>query len=302
MQLTHPSIVDRISPEVFREEFYVRKKPVILKNFVQDWPALDQWNWDYFIQRVGPKKVGVYNNIRSDSRTPVNTADDYIRFDDYIHLVKKGPVELRIFLFNLLEHAPELIQDIQWPDAYLPGLLKKFPMLFIGGAGSVTHMHFDMDLSHILHTQFGGKKRVLLFPYEEKNKLYRRPFEVLSSADFSGYYKQSGNPDYSRYPAIQLASGYDFILEPGDTLFMPAGYWHHMEYLESGFALSLRCLQTELSGKIQGVWNLFGMRSLDTLFKKTIPDTWYHWKMKKIQEMANLELLKERGLNRSFQG
>jgi hypothetical protein len=40
-------------------------------------------------------------------------------------------------------------------------------MLFVGGRGSITHMHFDIDLSHIFHTQFGGKKRVLLFPFEE---------------------------------------------------------------------------------------------------------------------------------------
>jgi hypothetical protein len=57
-------------------------------------------------------------------------------------------------------------------------------MLFTGGATSITHMHFDIDLSHILHTQFAGRKRVLLFPFEEQHKLYRKPFEVLSLADF----------------------------------------------------------------------------------------------------------------------
>ncbi|MCX6208942.1 MAG: hypothetical protein NTZ59_05430 [Bacteroidetes bacterium] len=29
------------------------------------------------------------------------------------------------------------------------------------------------------------------------------------------------------------------MLEYGDTLFMPAVYWHHMEYLDSDFAMSL---------------------------------------------------------------
>ena len=49
-------------------------------------------------------------------------------------------------------------------------------MLFTGGATSITHMHFDIDLSHILHTQFAGRKRVLMFPYKEQYKLYRKPF------------------------------------------------------------------------------------------------------------------------------
>jgi hypothetical protein len=30
-------------------------------------------------------------------------------------------------------------------------------MLFVDGQGSITHMHFDIDMSHILHTQFARK-------------------------------------------------------------------------------------------------------------------------------------------------
>ncbi|MFY7900674.1 MAG: hypothetical protein ACOVNY_10865 [Chitinophagaceae bacterium] len=61
-----------------------------------------------------------------------------------------------------------------------------------------------------------------------------------------------------------------------------------MEYIESGFALCLRALQNSFSGKIQGVWNLFGMRTIDTVCKKTIPQPWYHWKKKKVFENATL--------------
>jgi hypothetical protein len=161
-------------------------------------------------------------------------------------------------------------------------------MLFTGGATSITHMHFDIDTSHILHTQFIGRKRVLLFPYEEQHKLYRKPFEVLSLADFSNYYDaEKSKVDYNKFPAIKQAKGYEVILEHGDTLFMPAGYWHHMEYLDSGFAMSLRALQNNIGGKLNGVWNLFGMRSIDTLLKKTAPKPWYHWKEKKV--FANAE-------------
>ena len=164
-------------------------------------------------------------------------------------------------------------------------------MLFTGGQTSITHMHFDIDVSHILHTQFGGRKRVLLFPNEEKYKLYRKPFEVLSLADFSNYYDHTNSKiDYEQFPALKKARGYDLELAHGDTLFMPAGYWHHMEYIDSGFAMSLRALQPGLSGKLTSVWNLFGMRSIDTLMKKTIPQPWYNWKKKKIFELAEKEL------------
>ena len=88
---------------------------------------------------------------------------------------------------------------------------------------------------------------------------------------FSNYYEE-GKVNYEKFPALKLAEGFDFILEPGDTLFMPAGWWHHMEYLDSGFAMSLRALQPSLTGKMKAAWNLFGMRSIDTVMKRSA--TW----------------------------
>jgi len=172
----------------------------------------------------------------------------------------------------------------------MKGFVKKYPMLFVGGVSFITHMHFDIDLSHILHTQFAGRKRVLLFPFEEQHKLYRKPFEVLSLADFSNYYKEENHLDFSQFPAIKYAKGYEVILDHGDTLFMPAGFWHHMEYIDSGFAMSLRALQPSITGKLKGVWNLLGMRSIDTVMKKAAPRWWFENKKRKVYENAEKEL------------
>lgn len=289
MQLKPVAKVDSIEPEVFRKEYYEPALPIIIKNLAKEWPAYTKWNWDYFKQLVGDQKVPLYNNVKSDAYTPINKADDYKTFGEYIDMISKGPAGWRIFLFNIFDHAPELTNDFTWPEHLMKGFVKKYPMLFTGGASSITHMHFDIDLSHILHTQFGGRKRVLMFPFKEQYKLYRKPFEVLSMADFSNYY-QEGKLDFEKFPALKLAEGYDFILEPGDTLFMPAGYWHHMEYLDSGFAMSLRALQPSISGKLKGAWNLFGMRSIDTVMKKTVPQWWYERKKKKVFENAEREL------------
>jgi hypothetical protein len=290
MQLRPLTVVDTIKPEEFRNEFYHTNQPVVIRRLSHDWPAFTKWNWEYFRQLVGDKKVPLYNNVKSDAYTPVNKADDYKTFGEYIDMISQGPAGWRIFLFNIFDHAPQLINDFTWPEHMMKGFVKKYPMLFTGGAGSITHMHFDIDLSHILHTQFAGRKKVLLFPFEEQYKLYRKPYEVLSLADFSNYYMQTGKPDYEKFPALKLAQGLEVTLEHGDTLFMPSGWWHHMEYLDSGFAMSLRALHPSITEKAKAAWNIFGMRSIDTVMKKTAPVWWYERKRKKVFENAEKEL------------
>lgn len=292
MKLQPVVTVPHISSEDFKQQYYDPKIPVVITEMAKEWPAYKKWNWDYFKEIVGDQRVALYNNSKSDAFTPVNAADDYKTFGEYVDMIRQGPAGWRIFLFNIFEHAPQLINDFEWPEHLMKGFVKKYPMLFTGGESSITHLHFDIDLSHILHTQFGGRKRVLLFRYEEKDKLYRKPFEVLSLADFSNYYAGNGKPDYEEFPALKYASGYEVILNPGDTLFMPAGCWHHMEYLESGFAMSLRALQKSLSGKLHGAWNLFGMRTIDTVMKKTNPQWWYQYKLRRIERAADGQMSK----------
>ena len=283
MHLQPIDTVENITPEDFKNNYYNTGKPVIIKGLAKKWPAYKKWNWDYFIDVVGEQEVGVYDNVKSDSYTPINTADAYMKFGDYLRKIKAGPLNLRIFLFNIFQHAPSLVKDFSWPDELMTGFVKKYPMLFTGGQGSVTHLHFDIDMSHILHTQFAGKKRVLLFPHEEQHKLYRKPWEVLSLANFADY---NNKFDYENFPAVKKAKGYEVVMGHGDTLYMPAGFWHHMEYIESGFAMSLRAMQSDLGGKVDGLWKLFGMRGIDTMMKKTFPKWWYDRKKRKVYELA----------------
>src|SRR3989337_2426893 len=209
MHLLPVDRVDNISVEEFQQRYYGTFTPLVITSLAKEWTAYHKWNWQYFKQIVGDKRVGIYNNIKSDAYTPINTADDYKTFGQYVDMISQGPAGWRIFLFNIFEHAPQLTQDFTWPEHLMKGFVKKCPMLFVGGASSITHMHFDIDLSHILHTQFAGRKRVLLFPFEEQYKLYRKPWEVLSMADFSNYYSENSKIDYNQFPALKQARGYE---------------------------------------------------------------------------------------------
>ena len=76
MQLKPVATFDTLEPEVFKKEYYEPGVPVVIKKLAHDWPACNKWNWDYFKQLVGDKKVPLYNNVKSDAYTPINTADD----------------------------------------------------------------------------------------------------------------------------------------------------------------------------------------------------------------------------------
>ena len=84
MQLKPVATFDTIDPNVFKREFYEPGVPVVIKKLAHDWPAFNKWNWSYFKQLVGDKKVPLYNNVKSDAYTAVNSADDHKLFAEYI--------------------------------------------------------------------------------------------------------------------------------------------------------------------------------------------------------------------------
>lgn len=283
MQVQPIPRVGAISPLDFRDYYLVPGRPVILEGLARAWPACEKWTWAYFRELAGDIEVPVYNNSRAGARVPVNGGDGTMRFGAYLDLICAGPSEWRIFLFNLFKHAPVLRQDFSFPEHLMKGFLRAFPMLFVGGAGSVAHMHYDIDLSHIFHTQFAGRKRVLLLEQNQGPLIYRMPGTVESAASFL-HWEQG--LDTGRFPALAYAQGYTAVLEHGDTLFMPSGYWHHMEYLDSGYAMSLRALPEGLGGKLNGLYHIAGLRHFNNMLIRLRPDWWYDYKRKTARARA----------------
>lgn len=129
----------------------------------------------------------------------------------------------------------------------------------------------DIDMSNVFLTQFAGKRRVVLFPPDQSNFLYRLPFNVHALVDID-------KPDFETYPALQYAKGCSTILETGDTLFMPSGYWHHIEYTEGGFGLSVRTLGATVGTILNGLWNVTLQRKFDDIMFKMRGQKWFNYK------------------------
>ena len=87
-------------------------------------------------------------------------------------------------------------------------------------------MHFDRHEN--LNVQVYGRKRWVLFaPGQSANVYYRQRRDlpvIFSPVDMS-------DPDPVRFPRVQSAPRHDFVLEAGEVLYLPPGWWHYVESL-----------------------------------------------------------------------
>lgn len=282
-------IVDDITKEEFFEKYLKPRKPVVIKNMARKWPAYQKWTLDYMKQAVGDVEVPLYDSSKADPAAPINASAAKMKFADYIDLIEKEPTDLRIFLFDPIKQAPKLLDDYIFPKDLMGGFLDKYPNMFFGGKGSVTFLHYDIDMAHIFHTHFNGRKHILLFDYKWKDRLYQIPYATYALEDYD-----IENPDFTKFPALDGVEGIECYLEHGDTLFMPTGWWHWMKYLDGSFSISLRAWDKSWAVKAHSLWNLTVQRNFDNFMKRNFKAKYMTWKEKKAVERANYAL--KRGL------
>lgn len=266
--------VKHITPAQFIKAFVKPQKPVVIEQLVEDWPARKIWNFDYFKEIARDLEVPLYDSKPITSKYKYNEPQAKMKLGEYIDLLKKEPTDLRLFLFNLIKERPELQHHISMPKIGLR-LLKSLPFLFVGGEDSKVFMHHDIDYANILHIHLYGQKKCLIFPPSETKYLYKVPnsLKTNDSIDFS-------KPDFKTFPALAYAKGYETDLNPGETLYMPEGYWHYMHYKTAGFSLSMRSLPRRPKHLAKAIYNLSVMRWLENYKRKTEGDAWLTKKQK----------------------
>jgi len=284
-------VVDEISKEDFYEKYLKPRRPVVIKNMAKKWPAYQKWTMEYMKEVVGDVEVPLYDSSKADPSAPINSSAAKMKFGDYIDLIQREPTDLRIFLFDPIKFAPKLLEDYISPKELMGGFLDKYPNMFFGGKGSETFLHFDIDMAHIFHTHFNGRKHILLFDYKWKERLYQIPYATYALEDYD-----IENPDFTKFPALDGVEGIECYLEHGDTLFMPTGWWHWMKYLDGSFSISLRAWDKSWAVKAHSLWNLTVQRKFDDVMKSQFKSKYMDWKEKLAIERAEIAL--KRGLPR----
>jgi len=278
-------IVNDISKEDFEKNYLNTRRPLIIKNMSRTWPAYDKWTLDYMKTVVGDQTVPLYDSSKADPSKPINASAAEMKFADYVDLIKTTRTDLRIFLFDPIKHAPKLLEDYRAPKELMGGFLDSYPNMFFGGKGSVTFLHYDIDLAHIFHTHFNGRKHVILFENKWKDRLYQIPYATYALEEYN-----VEKPNFEKFPALKGVKGVEAFLEHGDTLFMPTGYWHWMKYLDGSFSISLRAWDKSWAVKAKSLYNLTLQRKFDDFMKGRFKEKYMNWKEQLAVKRANRAL------------
>ncbi|MBE3024234.1 cupin-like domain-containing protein [Janthinobacterium sp. GW458P] len=198
--------------------------PFLMRGLVQRWP----------LSALGPEvlreqfshvpvraRVGDYIN----TAFAADRAMQDMSMGQYLDLVAEGEYALPPYLGNL--ELRELNRLCHWPtyfDKMGP------PRFWVGPAGTVTPLHCDYDDN--IFAQVWGRKRIFLSPPHHDAFLY--PSEANAILFGSPFDPEA--PDFERFPLARQATMIECIVEPGDMLYVPAGWYHQVRALT--FSLS----------------------------------------------------------------
>ncbi|NGM62453.1 cupin-like domain-containing protein [Sphingobacterium sp. SGG-5] len=281
MKLKPVDSISGVAPKDFVNDYLNKGQPVVIQDFISpDSPCWTKWSYDYFKEIAGNEQIDVYGREEESQNHAASPPVGRMSFGQYLDKISSEPTELRLFLFNLMKIRPELKKDVIYNDVTGGKVLQFLPYMFFGGQGSATRNHFDIDMSHVFISQFQGKKRIWVFPNEQSDLMYKLPYNFHSIANLK-------TSSLEEYPALKYLDGYEAVIGPGETLYMPAGWWHYIQYETEGYSISVRALANSLGEKIKGARNLFVTRYFDDTMRRIFKDKWLHYKIDTAKRRAN---------------
>jgi hypothetical protein len=226
----------RLTPEPFFQQYFFTNRPVVLTGLTDDWPAVRMWGPDHFRSRYGHVEVEITHRRDTDDRYERNFGEHRttVPFAEYVAMVESGSGNDHYLVArNHVLDLPglrELTQDFHCPDGILDPDTPDVPYvrLWFGPAGTLTPLHCDDR--NILFVQVTGRKHVkLVAPYfigrlDNDDRCYS-PVRLEAI-------------DYDRFPAMRGVPVLETVLEPGECLFIPLGWWHWVRSLEISTSLT----------------------------------------------------------------
>lgn len=213
-----------LSVEDFVTEYLNPRQPVLITDAAkaQNWKALE-WTPASLKAKLGSR--------------PVPVGDEIVPFDQFIDRMLREPSAPYLSNVDIPKYFPELLPDFRPPLKYAGGnrLLsplippnfpthreeKLFVTFFVGPRGRTYGLHYDFFNVHTFITQLHGTKDFRFYSPDQSEYMYPN-VDHPKVSDVNDPW----TPDFERYPLFRKARGLEFTANPGDTLFVPAGWWH----------------------------------------------------------------------------
>ena len=230
-----------LSSDEFWLKFGAARHPVIIEDSIPEWKPAVGWTIEYLRSTVGHRTASLdrgYFEQSPDNAIVVGEVLDAIEKEHAID----GHQHPYLRNVDLYKDLPELVPDISPRFAYASPnwmackLLKRYipdglVEFFIGGSDSAfPKLHIDTHGSHAFITQLQGTKHIVAAPPSATPGLTRT---------FGDPEKFRLGCESQKYEHLEL---YSATLSAGDTLYVPAGWWHTAYMTELSVSVSTNCV------------------------------------------------------------
>ena len=226
----------------FHSDILGSYRPAILRGFVRHWPAVK-------LAAAGPQSICQYL-IECDSGHPVDALlmapehkgrlfyrGDMTGFNFARRKLPVASVIEQLVRYSQFAQPPSVAVQSALIDDCLPRFARENTAPFLDAAvrpriwlGNTITTPAHFDESDNLACVVAGRRRFTLFPPEQVGNLYIGPLDFaptptpISMVDFSA-------PDFARFPRFRaaLAAAQVADLAPGDALYIPTLWWHHVQ-------------------------------------------------------------------------
>ncbi len=226
--------------EEFMRHHVCACRPLVITGLADDWPAMRRWSPADLRERFGHLEVEIQAERSADPQFEQNKLAHRrtARLADFVDQVLAGGATNDYYMtanneaLRRPEFAP-LLDDIGSLPPYVDAAeLPARSSFWFGPAGTVTPLHHDTVM--LFHTQVVGRKRWRLISPLETPRLYNH-YQVFSPIDLD-------RPDFTRYPRFRDVTVLDVVVEPGETIFLPLGWWHQVTALDVSLSFSYSCV------------------------------------------------------------
>ncbi|GJM33276.1 MAG: hypothetical protein DHS20C18_22770 [Saprospiraceae bacterium] len=228
--------VQHLTAVQFNKLYFQENKPVIIKGGVKEAKSYNHWSLDYLKSKFANRPVrvfysesGYYNFNVQGQMVPIQVS--FEEATEYFTSNQYNNKSYYMQQVSIPDVFPELMDDLETPEWNLPSDLINVVNLWIGGAGCVTPLHYDFAQNFLI--QIMGRKELTLFAPTDAPYLY--PSEAgkvhLSQINLDAV-------DYAQFPLFRQAKPFRCSLEPGDVLFLPPGWWHHVRSLDAAISVN----------------------------------------------------------------